>query len=173
MCALCAVIGASSRAAIRPSTAGPPARAKRIAAQPPGQSSAAHANSGRIRPSAVASLLGYQTAATRSRPASGPGNSRRATASVRPVPHPRHRGYGWQRTPGNDAVAASASANAGGCGTPSGNRVDAPSATTAVPSYNATPAPYGASSSAVPSGTGARKVISASAGRYGASLPQA
>jgi hypothetical protein len=172
MCALRAVIGSGSRAAIRPSTAGRSTGPERVAAQPPGQSSAAQANSGRIRPSVVASLPGYQTAATRSRPATGPGKSRSATASVRAVPHPTHLGYGWARSPAKDAVAANASANAGGSGAPSTSRVEAPSATTVVPSCSARPPGRGTSVSVAPSGTGARKVISASAGRYGASIPQ-
>src|SRR3954454_17840965 len=102
--------GNDTRAAIRPSTAGLSVLPRYIAAQPPGQSSAAHASS------VVTGLPGYKTAASRSRPKTGPGKIRRAAWSLRAVPQLTQLAYGSELSPGNSAVAASALTKGGGSG---------------------------------------------------------
>src|SRR5689334_15835808 len=92
--------GASSRAAIRPSTAVPSDRRKHNAAQPPGQSSAVQMSWGRIDPSAEVAADGRQMAATSSRPATGPAKIRSACGSVRLVPQPTQPGNGCELYPG-------------------------------------------------------------------------
>src|SRR5204863_309817 len=99
------------RTARRPSTYG---RSSIGAAQPPGQSSAAHLNNGEISAGTT------NGAATRS-PPRRPGNSRRPSSAGRFGPPTKQVGKGWVRKPADDRLSqAIHSAPAGvvsGCST--------------------------------------------------------